>query len=278
MACTSAASGQVGRDAPQAQPSPRHASIDPCAPAFPDSSPPSCSHSPWASGPRRPRTPRHRLDCPMRVILSTRLKPCPQTCWRAAAWPSACRTRAWPTFRSPCAMGGRVPGGPAPETANVPLRCRPAAGPPRRQTARPQHAFNRPRRHRLGWHGQGDTAVAALPCGWSRAVVALAWWFGKCWASPVRPLARRNQSENPFRSLVQQLVQGWSVLGGVLVALDLLAQPRLARLWFGRRDRPPPGFASRTSRENSPACCSILRSVAPASCCASTILTKQGAA
>jgi small-conductance mechanosensitive channel len=61
-------------------------------------------------------------------------------------------------------------------------------------------------------------------------VVALAWWAGRWMGRRAgQRIARRNwQSENPyFASLVQQLVQWLALLGGVLVALDLLGATAL---------------------------------------------------
>lgn len=68
------------------------------------------------------------------------------------------------------------------------------------------------------------------------AVVALAWWFGKWLGRRLGArIARRNwQSENPFfASLVQQLVQWLVLLGGVLVALDLLGATALVGAVMG---------------------------------------------
>ena len=68
------------------------------------------------------------------------------------------------------------------------------------------------------------------------AVVVLAWWIGKWLGRRVgRRIRRRNwQSENPyFASLVQQLVQWLVLLGGVLVALDLLGATALVGAVMG---------------------------------------------
>lgn len=68
------------------------------------------------------------------------------------------------------------------------------------------------------------------------AVVAVAWWLGKALGRRVgRRIARRNwQAENPFfASLVQQLVQWLVLLGGVLVALDLLGATALVGAVMG---------------------------------------------
>ena len=79
--------------------------------------------------------------------------------------------------------------------------------------------------------------VAALPLLMvAIAVVALAWWFGKWVGRRLGArIARRNwQSENPFfASLVQQLVQWLVLLGGVLVALDLLGATALVGAVMG---------------------------------------------
>ncbi len=68
------------------------------------------------------------------------------------------------------------------------------------------------------------------------AVVGLAWWLGKWMGRRVgRRITRRNwQSDNPFfASLVQQLVQWLVLLGGVLVALDLLGATALVGAVMG---------------------------------------------
>ena len=68
------------------------------------------------------------------------------------------------------------------------------------------------------------------------ALVVLAWWLGKWLGRRVgRRIRRRNwQSENPyFASLVQQLVQWLVLLGGVLVALDLLGATALVGAVMG---------------------------------------------
>ena len=79
--------------------------------------------------------------------------------------------------------------------------------------------------------------VAALPLLLvAIAVVALAWWFGKWLGRRLgMRIARRNwQSENPFfASLVQQLVQWLVLLGGVLIALDLLGATALVGAVMG---------------------------------------------
>ncbi|NLA69294.1 MAG: mechanosensitive ion channel [Gammaproteobacteria bacterium] len=79
--------------------------------------------------------------------------------------------------------------------------------------------------------------VAALPLLLvALAVVALAWWLGK-WAGRRVGLriARRNwQAENPyFANLAQRLVQWLVLLGGVLVALDLLGATALVGAVMG---------------------------------------------
>lgn len=79
--------------------------------------------------------------------------------------------------------------------------------------------------------------VAALPLLLvAIAVVALAWWFGKWLGRRLGArIARRNwQAENPFfASLVQQLVQWLVLLGGVLIALDLLGATALVGAVMG---------------------------------------------
>ena len=68
------------------------------------------------------------------------------------------------------------------------------------------------------------------------AVVMLAWWLGKWLGRRVgRRIRRRDwQFENPyFASLVQQLVQWLVLLGGVLVALDLLGATALVGAVMG---------------------------------------------
>ena len=68
------------------------------------------------------------------------------------------------------------------------------------------------------------------------AVVILAWWLGKWSGRRVgRRIRRRNwQAENPyFASLVQQMVQWLVLLGGVLVALDLLGATALVGAVMG---------------------------------------------
>ena len=68
------------------------------------------------------------------------------------------------------------------------------------------------------------------------AIVFAAWWLGKWSGRRVgRRIRRRNwQSENPyFASLVQQLVQWLVLLGGVLVALDLLGATALVGAVMG---------------------------------------------
>jgi small-conductance mechanosensitive channel len=67
-------------------------------------------------------------------------------------------------------------------------------------------------------------------------VVGLAWWLGRWLGGRVgRRIARRDwQSENPFLSnLMQQLVQWLVLLGGVLVALDLLGATALVGAVMG---------------------------------------------
>ena len=67
-------------------------------------------------------------------------------------------------------------------------------------------------------------------------VVGLAWWLGKWLGRRVgRRIAQRNwQAENPFfASLMQQLVQWLVLLGGVLVALDLLGATALVGAVMG---------------------------------------------
>lgn len=67
-------------------------------------------------------------------------------------------------------------------------------------------------------------------------VVGIAWWLGKWFGRRVgRRIRRRNwQAENPFfASLVQQLVQWLVLLGGVLVALDLLGATALVGAVMG---------------------------------------------
>ncbi|MGY0651272.1 mechanosensitive ion channel domain-containing protein [Luteimonas sp. A537] len=79
--------------------------------------------------------------------------------------------------------------------------------------------------------------VAALPLLIvAMLVVALAWWLGKWLGRRFgQRIQRRNwQSENPyFASLVQQLVQWLVLLGGVLVALDLLGATALVGAVMG---------------------------------------------
>lgn len=79
--------------------------------------------------------------------------------------------------------------------------------------------------------------VAALPLLLvAVVVVALAWWFGKWLGRRLGArIARRNwQAENPFfASLVQQLVQWLVLLGGVLIALDLLGATALVGAVMG---------------------------------------------
>src|SRR5690606_31901749 len=68
------------------------------------------------------------------------------------------------------------------------------------------------------------------------AVVGLAWWFGKWLGRRVSArITRRNwQSDNPFfASLAQQTVQWLVLLGGVLVALDLLGATALVGAVMG---------------------------------------------
>ena len=67
-------------------------------------------------------------------------------------------------------------------------------------------------------------------------IVGAAWWIGKWSGRRVgRRIRRRNwQSENPyFASLVQQMVQWLVLLGGVLVALDLLGATALVGAVMG---------------------------------------------
>ncbi|WP_456999091.1 mechanosensitive ion channel domain-containing protein [Luteimonas sp. A534] len=79
--------------------------------------------------------------------------------------------------------------------------------------------------------------VAALPLLLvAIAVVMLAWWVGKWFGRRVgRRIRRRNwQSENPyFASLIQQVIQWLVLLGGVLVALDLLGATALVGAVMG---------------------------------------------
>ncbi|QDW67624.1 mechanosensitive ion channel family protein [Luteimonas granuli] len=79
--------------------------------------------------------------------------------------------------------------------------------------------------------------IAALPLLLvALLVVALAWWAGRWLGRRAgQRIARRNwQSENPyFASLMQQLVQWLALLGGVLVALDLLGATALVGAVMG---------------------------------------------
>ena len=79
--------------------------------------------------------------------------------------------------------------------------------------------------------------LAALPLLLvSIALVCLAWWLGKWLGRRLGArIAQRNwQSENPFfASLVQQLVQWLVLLGGLLVALDLLGATALVGAVMG---------------------------------------------